>query len=158
MAVLQRVAFYPNERLDTSDARSLEAFGLNDWRFFLSGVMSNTSTILTGFDISNYSQIFSAPGFQIETDNAVVFHPESTTQAGGFYVFAGTEPNETVTLSPSSTNFVEMDFESVSAVPDIRAFWDQAANSNVGAEFTDTVDTVINLGLVISSNTSGFTS
>lgn len=157
MAVLQRVSFSPNQRFDTPDARAIDSFNLNDWRFFLSGVMSSTSLILTGFDIVNFSTMFSVPGFQLKIDNVVFFHPESTTQAAGFYVFAGTEPDESVTLSPSSTNFVELDLDVSSGTPDVRAFWDQGANGNEGAEFTDSVDTVINLEVNITSNISGFT-
>jgi uncharacterized delta-60 repeat protein len=157
MAILQKVSFFPSERFDTPDARALEAFAGNDWRFFLSGVMSETSTILTGFDIVDYSTVFTVQGFKLKLDNVVFFHPESTTQAAGFYVFAGTEPDENVTLSPSSTNFVELDLEVESGTPDIRAFWDQGANSGEGGEFTDSVETVINLKVNITSNVSGFT-
>ena len=74
MATLQRVNFFPNERLDTPDARAIESFGLNDWRFFLSGVMSDTSYILTGFDIVNFSTMFSVTGLQLKVDNVVFFH------------------------------------------------------------------------------------
>lgn len=158
MAILQRVSFFPNERLDTPDIRSIEAFGLNDWRYFLLGTMSDKSYVLTGFDITNYTTLFTVAGFSLQTSNVVMYHPESTTQAGGFYVYAGTEPNVAVTLSPNATNFVEVDFTTESAVPDVRAFWDSAANPPDGAEFTDTVDTVINLKLSITSNISGFTS
>jgi hypothetical protein len=158
MAVLQRVALYPNERFDTPDARALESFSLNDWRYFISGVMSDSSVILTGFDIVNYSTMFTVPGFQLKVDNVVFFHPESTTQAAGFYVFAGTEPDETVTLSPSSTNFVELDLDVESGTNDVRAFWDQGANGNEGGEYTDSVETVIDLKTAITSNVSGFTS
>lgn len=158
MAVLQRVAFYPNERFDTPDARSLEGFALNDWRYFVLGVMSDKSYVLRGFDIKNYSTLFSISGFKLEIDNVVMFHPEATKQSAGFYVYAGSEPDTAVTLSPNATNFVEADFSVESAVPDIRAFWDQAANPPNGGEFTDTVDTVINLTVAVTSNISGFTS
>jgi len=157
LSVLQKVSFFPNQRFDTPDARAMSAFNLNDWRFFLSGAMSDTSYILTGFDIVNFSTMFTVPGFTLKTDNVVFFHPESTTQAAGFYVFAGTEPDESVTLSPSSTNFVELDLDVSSGTPDVRAFWDQGANGGEGAEFTDSVDTVINLEINITSNISGFT-
>jgi hypothetical protein len=158
MAVLQRVAFYPNERFDTPDARSMEGFGLNDWRYFILGAMSDKSYVLHGFDITNYATVFSIAGFKLKVNNVSMFHPESTTQAAGFYVYAGSEPDVAVTLSPNATNFVEADFTVESGVPDVRAFWDQAANPPNGGEFTDSVDTVINLEVKITSNISGFTS
>lgn len=157
MAVLQRVNLLPNQRLDTPDARALEAFSLNDWRFFIKGVLSRDSLVVQGFDISNYSQIFTTPGFKVKVSNVVLFQPENDTQASGFYTFAGTEPDITVSLSPNSNNFVEADMIVASGSPDVRAFWDQGANNNEGGEFTDTVDTVINLELTVTANITGFT-
>jgi hypothetical protein len=158
MAVLQRVSFEPNERLDTPDARALEAFALNDWRFFLSGFFSPTSYVLTGFEISNYATIFTVPGFQITLSDVVLFHSQATSQAAGFYVFAGTEQNSVVSLSPSATNFIEATLTDASGTPDVRAFWDESANGGQGGEFTDTINTVINLELQVVSNITGFTS
>jgi hypothetical protein len=157
MAVLQRVALYPNERYDTPDARAMEAFAQNDWRFFLSGVFSQKSYIVSGFEITNYNNIFIVPGVRLKQNNAVIMHPEASTQAAGFYVAAGSEPDAQLQLSPNSTNFVEIDFTVSSGTPDTRAFWDMGADGGAGAEFTDDVDTVINLELKITSNVSGFT-
>lgn len=157
MAVLQRVALYPNERYDTPDARAMEAFGQNDWRFFLSGFVSSKSYILSGFEITNYSNIFSNSGIKLRQNNAVIMHPEATTQAAGFYVASGSEADALLQLSPDATNFVEIDFETSSGSPDTRAFWDMGANGGAGAEYTDDVDTVINLELKVTSNVSGFT-
>lgn len=153
--MLQKVAFYPNERFDTPDARSLDAFGLNDWRKFLEGFWADQPYVLSGFEIVNYSSIFATAGFELKLDNVVMFIPSGDEP--GFYAFAGTEQDEAVTLSPNSINFVEAEFEVTSGVPDIRAFWDTAANENEGGEFTDTVDTVLNLQLKITSNITGFT-
>jgi hypothetical protein len=157
MAVLQRVSFEPNERLDTPDARALEAFSLNDWRFFLSGFLSPQSYVLAGFEIANYATIFTVPGFQLTLSDVVLFHSEATTQAAGFYVFAGTEQNASVSLSPSATNYVEATLTDASGTPDVRAFWDESANGGQGGEFTDTINTVINLDLQVTSNITGFT-
>jgi len=156
MAVLQRVALYPNERYDTPDARAMEAFSQNDWRFFFSGIISKKSYVLSGFEITNYANIFRISGIRLRQNNAVIMHPEATTQAAGFYVAAGSEPDAQLQLSPNATNFVEIDFETSSGTPDTRAFWDMGANGGKGAEFTDEVDTVINLELKITSNTSSF--
>lgn len=157
MSVLQRLSLLPNERLDTADARFIEASGLNDWRFFLQGFYSPKSYILSGFEISNYSTIFSIPGFKLTFNDVVLFHSQATTQAAGFYVFAGTEQDTPVSLSPSATNFVEADLSVSSGTPDVRAFWDQAGNGGAGGEFNDTVETVINLDLAVSANITGFT-
>lgn len=157
MAVLQRVALFPNERFDTPDARSVEAFGLNDWRYFLSGFFSPVSLILQGFEIENYSQIFTVPGFVLTQDDVVLFHSQATTMAAGFYVFAGTEPDQTVALSPGATNFVQCNLTDVDGTPDVRALWDPASNGGAGGEFSETLDTVINLQLAVTANVTGFT-
>lgn len=157
MAVLQRVALYPNERYDTPDARAMEAFSQNDWRFFISGIISQKSYIVSGFEITNYANIFIVPGVRLRQNNAVIMHPEATTQAAGFYVASGSEADAQLQLSPNATNFVEIDFETSSGTPDTRAFWDMGADGGNGGEYTDDVDTVINLELKVTSNVSGFT-
>lgn len=158
MAILQRVALYPNERLDIPDARSLEGFSLNDWRFFIKGVMAGQSYVVQGFEVSNYANIFLVPGFKIRLSTVALLHPSATTQAAGFYVTNGQEADAVVTLSASAMNYVEADLSTASGTPDVRAFWDPGANSGEGGEYTDTVDTVINLQLNVTSNVSGFTS
>lgn len=161
MAILQRVALYPSERLDIPDARAIEAFALNDMRFLMSGILADKSYVISGFEVSNYANIFSAPGFKLRLSDVSLIHTEATTQAAGFYVANGQEADAVVTLSsgPSPTiNYVEVDLTIVSGTPDIRSFWDSGANSGEGGEYTDTVDTINNLQLVVSSNISGFTS
>lgn len=158
MAILQRVSFRPNVRFDTQDARSIEAFSLNDWKYFLSGVMSQKSYVLKGFEISNYATAFTTSGIKIRLSDAVVFHPESTTQAAGFYVYSGTEKDSAPSLSAGATNYIEADFSLESGAKDIRALWDQGANSGSGGEYTQSMETALNLALTITSNVSGFTS
>lgn len=157
MAVLQRVALYPSERLDIPDARALDAMALNDWRFFLSGVIADKSYVISGFEVSNYSNIFLVPGFKLKLSTVSLLHVEATTQAAGFYVANGQEPDVSVTLSANATNYVEADLITVTGTPDLRAFWDPGANGGEGGEYTDTVDTVIDLELSVTSNVSGFT-
>ena len=100
--ILQKVAFYPQERLDVPDARAVEAYGANDWRYFLSGVVSAKSQIITGFQVTNYQNIFTVPGVKIQCNNVALIHPEATTQFGGFYVSSGAEPDATVQLNPNT--------------------------------------------------------
>ena len=157
MAVLQRVAFYPQQRLDTPDARSLEAFSQNDWNYFLKGVFSVKSMVISGFEVSNFSNIFTVPGIKLKLNNVSLIHPEAKTSASGFYISAGNEKDLTLTLNPSATNFVEIDLKAQPGVRDVRAFWDMGAEGGKGSEFTDTVDTVINLDLDVTANVAGFT-
>lgn len=155
--ILSRVATYPNERLDIPDFRALEAFGQNDWIYFQKGILTAKSQVISGFEISNYSNIFFAAGINISLNDVAMLHPEATTQAAGFYVSAGSEPDAVLTLSPSSTNYVEVDFSVSTGTTDDRAFWDMGANGGAGGEYTAQVDTVINLELTVTSNISGFT-
>jgi hypothetical protein len=161
MAILQRTALYPQMRLDVPDARAIEAFAQNDWQYFIKGVLSNKSSIISGFDITNYQNIFTVPGVQLSQNNVSFLHPEASTQAAGFYVSSGSEADFRLVLSSNNssttTNYVEADLSVTTGSPDVRAFWDAGANGGQGAEFTDTVDTVINLSLSIDVNISGFT-
>ena len=156
--ILQRTALYPQMRLDVPDARAIEAFGQNDWKYFLKGIMSSKSQIISGFDITNYQNIFTVPGVRLQCNNVALIHPEAKTQAGGFYVSSGTESDFAVVLNPNTTNFVELDLKGVGGARDVRAFWDPGANGGKGGEYTDTVDTVINLELDVKVNVSGFDS
>jgi hypothetical protein len=159
--ILQRVALYPQMRLDVPDARALEAFGQNDFVYFIKGMLTTKSSIISGFEITNYPNIFTIPGVTISQNNVSLFHPEATTQAAGFYVSSGSESDFRLILSSNNsgltTNYVEADLTTSTGSPDTRAFWDQGANGNKGSEYTDTVDTVINLELAIDVNISGFT-
>lgn len=154
--ILQRTALYPQMRLDVPDARAIEAFGQNDWQYFMKGILSSKSMIISGFDISNYQNIFTVPGVLLQTNNVALTHSEATTQAQGFYVSSGTEADVPVILNPLTTNFVELDLAAVNGSMDVRAFWDPGANGGAGGEFTDTVATVINLELNVLVNVSGF--
>src|SRR5271165_6856400 len=107
MAVLQRVSLNPNERLDIPDARALEGFGLNDWRFFLQGVFTATNYVVAGFEVTDYANIFLVPGFTVKLSDVALLFPEATTQAAGFYVSSGQEADAVVSLSASATNYVE---------------------------------------------------
>lgn len=158
MAILQKVSLYPQERLDVQDARALEAFSQNDWAYFLKGIVSTKSQIVTGFDVTNWGDIFRDGGVRLQQSNVSLIHPEATTQAMGFYISAGSEPDAQLVLNPNTINFVEVDLSTEGGARDVRAFWDPAANGGQGGEYTDTVDTVINLALNISVNISGFSS
>lgn len=153
MAVLQKVALYPQQRLELQDARAQEAYVQNDFAKLMSGFLSDQSYVLQGFEISNYSSAFSLAGLQIKISSAVLFHSQATTQANGFYVAAGTEPDQTITLPASSTCYVEADLSVTTGAPDQRTFIDPTT----GEEFSDQVDTAIFLNVDVSANTTGFT-
>lgn len=157
MAILQRVALYPAERFDTPDARAMEAYVQNDFKYLITGMLTDKSLILSGFEITNYIDLFNSSAVKIRQNNVSFLHPESTSQATGFYVSAGTEPDFQTNLNPGATNFVELDLGATSGTPDVRAFWDAGANGGAGAEYTDTVDTVININISITTNVTGFT-
>jgi hypothetical protein len=130
---------------------------LNDWRFFLQGVFTSANYVVAGFEVTDYANIFLVPGFTVKLSDVALLFPEATTQAAGFYVSSGQEADAVVSLSASATNYVEASLSTVLGTPDIRAFWDQGANGGAGGEFTETIDTVINLTLNVTSNVSGFT-
>jgi hypothetical protein len=157
VSILQRVAWHPDERVDTPDLRAVDAFAANDWRYFISSFLTQTSQVIQGFDIANYASIFSTAQFQLQLNNVVILHPQATGQGVGFYAFAGNEPNQNPQLSAGTTNYIQCDLTTIAGAPDSRAFWDQAADSDAGEEYTTTVDTVVNLQLDITVNSTGFT-
>jgi hypothetical protein len=156
MAVLTRLSLDASERFDLPSARLMEINSQTDWLNFLRGVFSEKSYIVTGFELTNYADIFASGLPRISISDAVVLHNEAATQAAGFYVSAGTEADEAVSLSASSINYVEADFVVETGATDQKAKWNQAANGGAGAEYNDEADTVINLKVSISVNTTGF--
>jgi hypothetical protein len=157
MSVLSRVSLYSGERFDIPDARAQDAASLNDWRYFISGNLTAKSVVISGFDITNYSSVFAGAGPKLQQNNVAMLHPEAATQASGFYVSSGTESDFSVVLNASTTNYVELDLSTSTGTPDVRAFWDPGAAGGQGAEYTATVDTLVNLELNILVNVSGFT-
>jgi hypothetical protein len=151
--ILQRLAFNPQRRFDLPDLKSMEAYGQNDWSYFLKGFLSEDSYILSGFDLTNFSSLFTGLTIKIRQSQVALFHSEATTQAQGFYVSAGNEADASLALSANATNYIEIDLSVETGAPDERAFWDPANE----VEYSSTADTVVNLVLNITSNSTGFT-
>jgi hypothetical protein len=153
MAVLTRLSLTNQLRFDLPDARALEANVQSDFQNLFKGFFSAGSYILAGFEVTNYTSIFSTSGVNISQNDVVLFHSEATTQADGFYVSAATEADAELTLSASTTNYIEADLEVETGTPNQRAKWDE----NTQSQYEETEDTLINLKLTISVNASGFT-
>ncbi len=158
--ILQRVRFISGERCDLPDVDNLQAFGNADATAFMENVTITTSLIVKGFDITSPgSYISTAPtSVPFNVDGAVLFHPSSTGGAGAFYVGASGADAQSPSLIANTTNYIEVDQATSTGAPDIRAIWDEAGGADgTGAEFSQTIDTVTYLDVVITSNTVGFT-
>jgi hypothetical protein len=97
MAVLQRVRWISGERVDLPDALNLDAFGNADWSAFVDNFFTGQANplIVSGFDIpspqSYVTQKFAT--ILVNIANSVLFNPESTGGAGGFYIGVPTAPS-----------------------------------------------------------------
>lgn len=63
----------------------------------------------------------------------------------------------TLTLADNATNYVEVKIATITCAEDSVAIWDQSANSNLGEEFSQTVDTAYEEAPTLVSNTITFT-
>jgi len=160
MAVLQRVRTISNERLDLPDFLNVDAFGNSDWSEFIEKFISGDPKIVKGFDITDPPGLIGTDptSVSINIADSMMFHPTSTGGAGGFFVAPTGEPVQSLTLTAGQTNFIEMDQSTATGAPDIRAIWDESGGPDgEGEEFTQTVDTVTNLEVTVTVNTSSFT-
>jgi len=162
MSVLQRVRLISGERLDLPDALNFDAFGNADWSQFVDQFLTGASSplIVSGFDIPSPDTYVTkkVSSVLVNIANSMMFHPESVGGAGGFFVASGSEPQQTVALTPSQTNFIELDQSTSTGGSDTRAIWDEAGGADgTGEEFKETIDTVTNLTVIASVNTVGFT-
>lgn len=160
MAVLQRVRVISNERLDLPDFLNLDAFGNADWSAFVEKFFSDSPVIISGFDIDTPVTLIgtSTSSVSVNIDGGMLFHPTSTGGAGGFFVGASGSAQQSVSLTAGQTNFVEMDQTTSTGAADVRAIWDESGGSDgSGEEFTQTVDTVTDLEVDVTVNTTGFT-
>lgn len=150
------------ERVDLPDALNLEAFGNADWAEFVESFFAGDSKayVVRGFAIPTPSALIGTKATQVTVTcaNSMVLHPTSVGGAGAFYSSTGSEPTQSVQLTANQTNYIELDQTTTTSAPDVRAIWDEAGGATgTGASFTQTVDTVTNLKVVMSVNTVSFT-
>lgn len=150
MALLQRTRILPNERLDLPDYNRIEDFVCADFKAIHKKVLANENFVIQGFVASG-----------IGTNTLSVVLAESAAVIGGddgvlFIGAPSLSPLATSSLSPGTTNYVEIYIDQDTGGADSRAFWDPTAAGGQGAEFSQIVDTFTFLKANLNISTSNF--
>lgn len=150
MALLQRTRILPNERLDLPDYNRIEDFVCADFKAIHKKVLANDNFVLQGFVATG-----------VGTNTLSIVLAESAAIMGGddgvLYIGAPSlSPLATSSLSPGTTNYVEIYVDQDTGGADSRAFWDPTAAGGAGAEFSQIVDTFTFVKAVLSVSTSNF--
>lgn len=150
MALLQRTRILPNERLDLPDYNRIEDFVCADFKAIQKQVLANENFVITGFV---------ATGIGTNTLSVAVANSSAIIGGDDGVMFIGAPSLSslaTSSLSPSTTNYVEIFVDQDTGGADSRAFWDQTAAGGAGAEFSQIVDTFTFLRANLSISTSNF--
>lgn len=160
MALLQKIRFVGNERVDLKDIDSLQDFVCADFKAIHSQIWSHTTQIINGFELyqdpglTNPSP--SVSPIYLNIVGSSVMHT-SATDGPEFYIGPETEAPLSIGLTNGVINYVELELSEVLAAEDSRAIWDPTANNNEGEEFIQVIDTAKFIEATISISTSGFT-
>ena len=150
MALLQRTRILPNQRLDLPDFNNIEDFACADFKAIHKNVWTSQNFVFHGFN---------ATGVGTNTLSIPVANGSFVLGANDGTLFIGASslaPLATTSLSPSTTNYIELYVNQDTGGADSRAFWDATANSGQGAEFSQIVDTFIFLQSNLKISTSNF--
>jgi hypothetical protein len=150
MALLQRVRILPNERLDLPDFKRIEDFVCADLKQILKKTQASANFVVEGF---------LATGIGTNTLSVAVADAACLVGADDGALFVGAPSLaalQTTSLSPGTTNYVEITLDQDTGGADSRAFWDPTAAGGAGAEFSQIVDTFTYLKAELSISTSNF--
>jgi hypothetical protein len=156
MAVLSRVNFIGQQRLDLHHLLANDSYTAFDFRTIIAGIVGSDKTyIVKGFQVVGQSGL----AINIKVADALVYNPKDPN--GCMYTGLSDEPDEIVILPASQSNvFVEAVFKNESQAPVNSGFWDPLAlfgDDAGGTEFTASANTQNVVVLEIKVNTSGFT-
>jgi hypothetical protein len=159
MAVLGRLLISSAERLDLPDLLSIDSYTAGDFQYLIQTfVGASTPYIISGFDVVNPAAAIGTSACAVNIANSSMYYPGSG--AGSFYYGLPTgNPNAqplVPTLIPNATNYVYLTLTTMNTAEDTRAFWDPDANGQVGAEFSEEVNTESVIEAQINVSTSAF--
>lgn len=160
MASLVKTRVLSNQRLGLTTYNNIEGFVCTDFIQLLRNLVTNTSYIIDGFRIYQDSGVTNdnpvATPIYVKLAGGMILHTDPTNTFSGFYVGADSLAAARIDLTDNATNFIEVEFSTETGSPDTEVFWDPSAGGGQGEEFTQIVDTVENLVVSVTVNTSSF--
>lgn len=152
--ILSRSKLYSQQRLDLEDMLAIMSAVRTDNKLWTKEFLSGQNYILKGFQVSGTGLTFA----EVSMTDATFIIGGGTSDYSYFIAPPG-GPNITVPASAftdSARNYLELDLSTVDQTPITKAFWDPAANSGLGAEFNQTVNTITSLEVTVNVLTGGF--
>lgn len=154
MAILSRVKISPQQRFDLEDFFAGQSAARTDSKLWTQKFLTDTNMVLAGFSVSGIGLTQATIAM---TDAAFVF-PQNTFDFS-YFISSPTEPDVVIpgsSLVDSSRNYVEALLTTQDGTPLTKAFWDPEANSGLGLEFNQIVNTITNLKCSFVTSTGGF--
>lgn len=157
MGILTRPLLRPQQRFDLEDFNTALSALRTDSHFYTKRVVSDKAYILQGFSISQ--AFIGQPTADVSLVNATLINGNNS---GDVSWWTAPESPTPITLATgvgglqSGRNYVELEVYSQDGTPLQRAFWDPSANSGLGVEFTQEVDTVTEMFVRAKINQTGF--
>lgn len=143
MAVQRRENLLSQQRVDSSDLRSIESAVSNDFDQYIQSFITGTSQgyVIRGFEISMANAIGNASNsLQVLVDPGALLHISASQSGTFFLVPSGTQPeqlngatntNVTGAFVPSATNYVGLDYQRFNdpTTNVQKQLWDPTTNS-----------------------------
>jgi len=154
MSILTRPKILPNQRFDLEDWEALLSSFRTDSKLWTTQFLSEENLILRGFAVSGLG----ANTATISLDNAALMVPQNDSDFS-YYIAPDSPTDITISnaqLTDNTRNFVEIKVVEANNTPLTKAFWDKTANGGQGAEFTEVVNTMVDLDIQAIVLTAGF--
>ncbi len=151
MALLQRSRVLPQQRIDLPDYENIENFICADFKAIHKNIWSKENFVFSGFEATGTGTTDLA--ISLAGSSCILGEDDGVVFIGAPSLSALT----TSSLTPSSTNYVEISIGQDTGGADSRAFWDQTAAAGEGGEFSQIIDTYTFLEANLQINTTNFT-
>lgn len=154
MSVLGRKNWLPAARIDLPDLLANDSYNRFDFRSVMFSMCGNTPYILRGFEATGWS----GTSLTLKVSNALVWCPNNA--ASPFWQGLSTDADLQVSLQPSSTVYLELDFEEQTRQQVTAGFWDPNSippDNPAGIQYTESVDAQIVMVPVLRQRFGGFT-
>lgn len=158
MGYINKVKFWPNERLDLPDLDKLQDNVYSYLGVQNQGHLASISHVISGCVTQNDGGL----NIRVVVKDSVILNTTSVAVGVEGLLWVGTGDNSidadlTATLTNNATSYVEIEVYPEDGASDTRAFWDPTANTGTGDEYNQVVNTCVSSKTRLRVNTTGFT-
>ena len=152
--ILSRTKFYAQQRYDLEMVLAEQSAARTDAKLYVKELISDQNYIVKGFALSGLG----ATNATLAMANAAFFIGGGSSDFSYFIAAPGASNINIpqLNLTAGARNYIELALTTVDNTPLTAAFWDPSANSGLGAEFNQTVNTMTDLQVSAVVLTGGF--